>query len=257
MGIDASGKLNSLLKSWPRTAVGTAAWLNGKGYSYALLKKYEQNDWIRSIGHGAYQRADDTPSWEGAVWALQEQLELKVHVASKTALLIRGYGHYLPQTGAPLYLIGSPPARLPKWFTSAPWSKNLQYTTSSTFAAAPEFGIELFEERHLPLKVSSPERAIMEVLEGVPQRESLDECEELMKGLATLRSDLVRSLLKKCNSIKVKRLFLYLAEEAGHDWFAHLKWSDIDLGKGAREIVRGGVVHPRFLITVPQRREVP
>lgn len=42
---------------------------------------------------------------------------------------------------------------------------------------------------------------------------------ELMEGLNNLRPNQVQDLLEKCESVKVKRLFLYLAEKAGHEWF--------------------------------------
>ncbi|CCO22703.1 type IV toxin-antitoxin system AbiEi family antitoxin domain-containing protein [Maridesulfovibrio hydrothermalis] len=43
-----------------------------------------------------------------------------------------------------------------------------------------------------------------------------------MQGLGTLRPALMQALLEQCNSIKVKRLSLFLAKEASHRWFTHL-----------------------------------
>jgi hypothetical protein len=54
-----------------------------------------------------------------------------------------------------------------------------------------------------------------------------------------------------CNSIKVKRLFLYLAEGHGHPWFERLDLNALDLGKGNRSIVVGGRLDPKYQITVP------
>jgi hypothetical protein len=39
-----------------------------------------------------------------------------------------------------------------------------------------------------------------------------------MEGLNTLRPDLVQELLEKCSSVKVKRLFMHLAEQFQHPW---------------------------------------
>jgi hypothetical protein len=36
--------------------------------------------------------------------------------------------------------------------------------------------------------------------------------------ICTVKPQFVQSLLEQCRSVKVKRLFLYLAEKAGHDW---------------------------------------
>jgi Transcriptional regulator, AbiEi antitoxin, Type IV TA system len=68
------------------------------------------------------------------------------------------------------------------------------------------------------IKVSSPERAMLECLYLSPDTVDLMECHQIMAGMTTLRPKLVQKLLEHCNSIKVKRLFLYLANRAGHDW---------------------------------------
>jgi len=57
-------------------------------------------------------------------------------------------------------------------------------------------------------------------------------------------------LLEGCSSIKVKRLFLYCAREAGHSWYLALDRSRVDLGAGKRELVKGGTLDKEFLLTV-------
>ena len=52
--------------------------------------------------------------------------------------------------------------------------------------------------------------------------------------------------------MKVKRLFLYLAEKAGHEWFCHINLDNVDLGSGKRAIVSDGVYVSEYLITVPR-----
>ena len=76
-----------------------------------------------------------------------------------------------------------------------------------------------------------------------------------MEGLNNLRPALVQSLLEACQSVKVKRLFLYLAEKSNHDWFTYLDLSKIDLGSGKRSIVKDGVYISRYQITVPKELE--
>jgi hypothetical protein len=72
-----------------------------------------------------------------------------------------------------------------------------------------------------------------------------------MEGLATLRPKLVQQLLEACRSVKVKRLFAALAEAGGHRWFAKLDFTRVDLGQGKRQIVPGGRLHPKYLVTLP------
>jgi hypothetical protein len=72
-----------------------------------------------------------------------------------------------------------------------------------------------------------------------------------MQGLANLRPQRVMGLLKACASVKVKRLFLALAERHGHAWFKHLDEKSLDLGSGKRMLVPGGKLHPKYLLTLP------
>lgn len=67
-----------------------------------------------------------------------------------------------------------------------------------------------------------------------------------------LRPKLVQDLLEICSSIKVKRLFLCLAERIGHEWFHYLDLTKIDLGRGKRSIVKGGRYDSKYQITIPR-----
>jgi len=59
-----------------------------------------------------------------------------------------------------------------------------------------------------------------------------------MEMLNGLRPNLLKQLLNECKSIKVKRLFLYMAEKANHSWLEDLDLTNIYLGKGKRSIVK-------------------
>ena len=99
--------------------------------------------------------------------------------------------------------------------------------------------------------VSTPERAMMEVLYGVPNEESYEEAKLLMEGLTTLRPRVVQALLEHCASVKVKRLFMVIAESRRHAWVKKLDISKVDFGKGKRMLVRGGRFDSKYNITVP------
>ena len=73
-----------------------------------------------------------------------------------------------------------------------------------------------------------------------------------MSGLVNLRPDILQKLLEGCNSIKVKRLFLYMSKKANHQWGNFLNLKTVDLGQGDRSIVKNGVYDPKFRITVPK-----
>jgi len=100
--------------------------------------------------------------------------------------------------------------------------------------------------------MSSPERAILELLDEVPQRETFHQADVLMEGLRNLSPRRLHTLLVECRSVKVKRLFLWFAERHKHAWLKGLDRKGIDLGRGKRMLVRGGKLDTRFNITVPE-----
>ncbi len=79
-----------------------------------------------------------------------------------------------------------------------------------------------------------------------------EEAKLLFEGLRALRPHLVQSLLEACKSIKVKRLFLHLADATGQPWLEDLKVDKIDLGKGKRVIAPGGHFDSKYNISVPK-----
>jgi hypothetical protein len=85
----------------------------------------------------------------------------------------------------------------------------------------------------------------------VPKAESFEESFLLMEGLTTLRPKLVQELLEKCHSVKVKRLFMLLAERANHPWVKKLDLSKVDFGTGNRMLIKGGRVNKKYQISVP------
>lgn len=89
------------------------------------------------------------------------------------------------------------------------------------------------------------------MLHLVPKKVGFDEAQLIMGNLVAFRPDLVQELLVSCHSIKVKRLFLYMAESHEHAWFSGLDLSKIDVGKGKRMIIPGGRYDAKYKITVP------
>ena len=96
----------------------------------------------------------------------------------------------------------------------------------------------------------------MEMLYFVPKEQGFDEAQKIIENLFTLRPQLVQKLLENCNSIKTKRLFLYLAEKQSLPWVRKLDLSRINLGSGARQIVAGGFLDKKFKITVPKETQI-
>jgi hypothetical protein len=213
---------------------------------------YEKSAWIRRIGQGAYVRVGDTIHWPGGLYAMQAQMGLPVHVGGKTALEMQGYAHYLPLgKGAVVTLFGRPGTRLPAWFRQYDWGVEFRYITTRLFDDAMDAGLTQKDLGSYTVTISSPERAIMEVMYGLPKDASFEEVTLLMEGLTTLRPRMLQVLLEQCRSVQVKRLFMYFAEDCNHAWVKKLDVSKVDFGKGKRMIVKGGRFNAKYNITVP------
>lgn len=246
-------KINQLLAHWPGATISLCSWLHRQGYGYDLLYKYRKSKWIYPVGRGAVARAGDRVTWISGLYAIQEQLGLSVHAAGKTALQMHGYAHFLPLgKGAAVWLFGPPAVKLPAWFHKHDWSVKVHYTMTNLFSHPAILGVTKKDMGTYAVTVSSPERAMMEVLHLVPQHESLEEAQLLMEGLTTLRPRLVQTLLEQCRSVKVKRLFMFLAEQCHHPWVKKLNLSRVDFGKGKRVIAKNGRLDPKYQITVPE-----
>jgi len=69
-----------------------------------------------------------------------------------------------------------------------------------------------------------------------------------------LRPKVVNILLQHCRSIKVKRLFLFMADQYSYPWIARIEKNQLKLGSGKRVIVKNGKLDKHYLITVPVRQ---
>ncbi len=249
-----SSKINHLLATQPKGIVLLSSWLTENGYSPELQKRYRKSSWLTSIGTGAMIRTGDQVGYLGAIYALQSQAGLNIHPGAKNALILQGKGHYLEMGRGKVSLFGGKNENLPTWFKSNYWDVSLYYHATSFLPA--ESGLIKYETNNFSIDISGPVRAMMECLYLSPSKFDLVESYQLMEGLNALRPDQVQQLLESCTSVKVKRLFLYMAEKAGHQWFSKINLNTIDLGSGKRSLVRNGVYISKYEITVPKALEI-
>jgi hypothetical protein len=241
-----------MMTSFPRGIALTAEFLRNNGFDHRLLSYYKRSRWLESLGDGAYKKRGEKVDWRGGLAALQGQLKLPVHCGARTSLELQGYAHYGEATGRSVYLFGPSGQRLPKWFEKHDWGVQVLYKMSRLFPEEVKGTLLDFSVGEFSLRISSPERAAMEMLYHVPSRQGFDEAERIMESLLTLRPALVRRLLEACNSVKVKRLFLYMAEKSGLTWTEEIDVTKINLGKGDRTIIKGGRLDSKYRITVPR-----
>jgi hypothetical protein len=140
---------------------------------------------------------------------------------------------------------------VPVWFTSRNWGADITLMQTNLFSSIPQAGFSTVYCGEFTVRVSSAERAIMEMLYCVPGTETAEETEKIFEGLITLRPDVVSGFLAACTSVKVKRLFMVLAERFNHPWLDKVDITGVDFGKGKRSIFRGGYFDKRYNITIP------
>lgn len=249
-------RINQRLLTAPAGAVLTLAWLKAQGISGKLANYYVTSGWLYRLGDGAYTVKADTPEWLGAVFGLQQGAGY-FHPGGRTALELVSLAHFLPLGDqAPLYLFSRPGVRLPEWFKNLPWAGRVKQVGTNFLPV--DVGLRDHPVGNDRVRISDPERAVLEFLFQLDVDESgYDHARLLFEGLGTLRPALLQVLLEQCSSVKVKRLFLHLAEAQGHPWVKQLDQSKISLGRGKRVLVPGGRLDPKFLITVPAAVAVP
>lgn len=251
-----NNKINHLLRQWPEGAVGTVDWLRQHGVSRALADWHVRSGWLDRIGSGAFVRGGDSPDWTGGVYALQSQLGLTVHVGGRAALELQGQAHFVPLGRKQILLLSGVQERLPSWFSKYDWGADVTHRCMSLFDCPPKQSLTAVPSGRFEVIISSRERAIMECMHLARTNSELEHAHELMAGLGLLRPNVVQALLEQCASAKVKRFFLWSAEEAQHQWFGRLDATRIDLGGGKRQLFKGGRLDKKYAITVPPREEL-
>ena len=244
--------LNRILLNWPKGTVAILKWFRDHGGYQQLLDYYQKAPWVTKIGSGAYIQYGDSVDWRGGLYAVQNQLNLPVHVGGRTALELSGFGHNIQMGRTSIISLFAPgKIRLPKWFMKYPWEDELCFKRSNIFRSHPDAGLMDFSVGTYEIKGSTPERSMIELCALVPDYHSFEEAGHFMESLLSLRSKHLQALLETCNSIKAKRLFLYFADTYDMPWFNKLNIKNIDLGKGNRQVAVNGILNKKYQITAP------
>ena len=270
--------LNLLEKLLPEGLLVTSSWLIGHGYSRQLLSHYVRTGWLRQPTRGVYQRPRGSLSWQQIVVSLQAILKEPLVVGGRTALEMQGYAHYLRPVMKEVYLYGPEPPS--NWLNRLPGKVRFIYRNSGRLLSAEAgqrsftnlikgvkikgvkaqpsrgadagFLVQPWGEWDWGLVLSAPERAILELLDELPGRESFEHADKLMESLSNLSPQRLQKLLTRCRSIKVKRLFFFFADRHQYAWLKRIDRAAVDLGKGKRMLVRGGKLDRAYQITVPE-----
>lgn len=245
--------LKQLLSNTPANIILTSKYLAKLGFSYDLQKRYERSGWLERLYEGAYSKLGEKVELSGSIYALQEQLNLSIHLAGISALNDYYNIRHNVSFKRKQQLMGTRGEKLPKWFTSI-YADNTELNLT-TFL--PEkLGLVEQNTGDFSIKIPTLERAVLEMLYFIPEKVTLNEGYQIIESLTTIKPKEFQMLLENCTSVKVKRLFLYMAEKVGFNWFNRLDLSKIDLGKGAREITKGGKHDRKYNIIIGDIEEI-
>ena len=244
-------KIQQILGSSPKDLVLFGSWLSSQGLDARGQYAYMKSGWLDRISKGVYKVHGIEPGLLAAISSYNTQLGKSCIVGAYTALELRGYSHYLSMGKPMAYLFTDKVNRLPTWLLKEEWNMTIKYMTTS-FLGDELLGVETMNINQHNLLVSSPERAILECMNLPDASSSLLDIYYIMESMTTLRPKLVQSLLEACTSQKVKRLFLYMVEKAGHSWVKALKLENVDFGTSRLMITPTGKYINKYNITIPK-----
>ena len=189
-------KLNKLYTHLAPGTPLTSGDLAALGISADLAVHYVRAGWLERLTRGVYCRPNDPPTLHPSVALLQRSFE-GLHVGGKSALDWHGIRHYVSQRPT-LHLYGWKAGRLPRWFTER---FPAEYHRKRLFEERPDalLHVRPFESRKGAPLVSAPERALLEVLSEVGVSQPMQEARELVESSYSLRADVLRDLLKRCD----------------------------------------------------------
>jgi hypothetical protein len=265
MSVQKGQKLNQLLATLDDSTVVSSRWLRARGYSTSLVARYVASGWLESPARGAYVRKGAALYWGGVVQSLQTLEALPLHVGGRYALAAQGHEHFLRMAkAATITLYGA--ARLPAWLNRLGLDERFAACGAGPFAPVDvpfaadtddgrlfEYGLQSLDTSSNgdPVVFATAERAMLELCDLPPDANHVYEADAIMQGMGSLRPELLGRMLRNCNSIKAKRLFLALAERHAHSWLKHLDLTQVELGRGKRSLVAGGRLHPKYHVTLP------
>jgi len=243
-------KINQLLQRLPSGALYFSSWMYKNNISYELQRNYRNSGWLTSLSEGVMYRTGQKPTLFGALSCLNYQMKKPFYIGALSALELKGYAHYVPMGRQRIVVYCPRETWFPVWFQKYDWGFDILKLTSENFH--PQTGITNIVYGDFKILMSDPERAFMECLDLAPKYYNLMDLYHVMEHLTALRPNIIQTLLEQSNSIKVNRLFLYMAEKADHAWFEMIDTSKIQMGSGKRALVKNGVYDSKYQITIPK-----
>lgn len=239
-------KIKRIIEQTPLNGVLMSSWLSAHGLSRSEQANYVNTGWLIRICTGFYHISTHIPKLYPSLHSLSNQSDFKYHIGSLTALELKGISHYGQLGDLKAFIYAS--KKWPLCLDKVQWDIKPIRVKSYVYE---ELGLTSMSVEGVDVTLSSPERAIFEYIDMIPESANPMDVYYIMEMLTTLRPRLINKLLSKA-SIKTRRLFLYMAEKAQHPWFEELNLDGINLGSGDRSITPGGVYDRKYNIVIPK-----
>lgn len=211
-------------------------WMREHRLTSKHAARLAKEGWLERLGHGTYCLPGETLERDASLTWLVPAVP-GLHVAGKMALSWRGVRHNLAYRET-LILWGDKPAKLPTWFTTR-FPAHYQATHIFDAGMPRELGIAPLPAGRPDLPVSTPERAVLELLSDVGKGQTLEEARHLIEGARSLRLSVLEELFSYLTRIKVVRLAHTLAEELNLPWVSIARQHSERLGGGKRWVSVG------------------
>lgn len=235
----------------PYGQVVTRQWLLQQGVNRHTLDNAIKSKKLKSITNGVIGQFGPPLDWQGLAASLN-RMNYPVYIGGLAALGLQGVGHYV-QINPTLTLYS--PHTAPTWLgkveikEKTTWNRTTRLWDWQQLELAGSLRKnEIYQGYWL---IASLEQAVFEALETVPEKISFEHMDNLMQGLVNLSPKRLDLILRSCQSIKVKRLFFFFSDRHSHAWRKKLEPETYDLGKGKRQIAKGGRLDKKYQITVP------
>ena len=174
--------------------------LESFGVSAYLAAKYARTGWLVRLGPGLYRLQSPPLDRDQSLLVLQERVP-GLHVAGRTALAWQGVRHNV-EFAERLTLWGAFPSRYRSTALFSPEVGDLGIFTPPAVTAG--------------VRVSTRERALVELLRDAGQGQDMEEAMHLFEATTGLRTAVLGQLLSQCLSVKAVRMVLQWGERVGN-----------------------------------------
>ena len=254
--------LGPLLDQVPPGFLVDARWLAANGVGAGAVRNYVDRGWLERLAWGVYRRPlpggaaiQGVVPWKTALLSLQRIMKYDVHMGGLSALDLLSFASCQQHS---VHIYGD----VPTWLDRVPTDKPFTVHRRRHFKGDETGILETARDRGWSslmaiwlwqMKVSSRERALLEVLINLCSEADFDNVDAIFRRVSLLRPHVMMEVLAACQSMTAQRLFFVFADRHQHTYLKDMDRSAIDFGASLQTSVRGGEVHPKYNVHVPKR----